>query len=38
MLGSAGIGWAHLRAADPASLPAGWTPRIVAPSSADAAA
>jgi lantibiotic modifying enzyme len=28
MLGSAGIGWAHLRAADPTALPAGWTPRI----------
>ena len=37
MLGSAGIGWAHLRAADPASLPAGWTPRIATPSVDDAA-
>ena len=30
MLGSAGIGWAHLRADDPSLLPAGWTPRIAA--------
>lgn len=31
MLGLAGIGWAHLRAWNPAAIPCAWTPRLSAP-------